>query len=409
MSMFFKVIITLIWITISSMAMANDEMDALLGKVKISLLAHQSNEDRRLAEFVKNGGDKRVSLAVLRRQISLEEQRQEQLLVDFNRLQTERSSLSTELSKRSVELKALFSFARKHAAAMSVKFESALSSARYPQRWALLAFAHQDRVPQLTDLQTLWLLALEEMTATAGVQRYKAPVIANDGSKSPAEIVQLGTFVAMDQRGQYLRFNPDTHTLQVLGKQRRSLTEQAKRYVAGVSPRVMVDPLKGKLLDQQSRIPSFAQRLQQGGLVGYIILCLGTVGILIAIWRVLYMALVSRRLRLQLTCDQPSDANPLGRVLNAARGVTSVERAELLIDKAMLKEIPQLERCHSLVKLLAAVAPLLGLLGTVTGMIETFQSITLLGTSDPKLMAGGISQALITTVMGLCVAIPLLF
>ena len=117
---------------------------------------------------------------------------------------------------------------------------------------------------------------------------------------------------------------------------------------------------------------------------------------------------VNRQLR------EPGNANannPLGRVLLAAgdSGERDIDAIELLLDEAILRETPALQRGLGLLKLLAAVAPLLGLLGTVTGMILTFQSITLFGTGDPKLMAGGISQALVTTVLGLVVAIPLLF
>ncbi|MEC8351463.1 MAG: MotA/TolQ/ExbB proton channel family protein, partial [Pseudomonadota bacterium] len=73
------------------------------------------------------------------------------------------------------------------------------------------------------------------------------------------------------------------------------------------------------------------------------------------------------------------------------------------------REMPKITRNLTLIKIISVVAPLLGLLGTVTGMINTFQAITLFGTGDPKLMAGGISQALVTTVLGLVVAIPTVF
>jgi len=98
-------------------------------------------------------------------------------------------------------------------------------------------------------------------------------------------------------------------------------------------------------------------------------------------------------------------------VLHSVAGIDlhNDELLQLKLDEAVLAEIPALERGNSLIKLLAAIAPLLGLLGTVTGMILTFQAISLFGSGDPKLMAGGISQALVTTVLGLVVAIPLLF
>ena len=111
---------------------------------------------------------------------------------------------------------------------------------------------------------------------------------------------------------------------------------------------------------------------------------------------------------------QPSTDNPLGRVLAAFKGDASrieedAEVAELRISEAVLREVPKLERFQAFLRLAVAAGPLLGLIGTVIGMIITFQSITESGSSDPKLMAAGIGQAMIATVLGLGIAIPLLF
>ena len=146
-------------------------------------------------------------------------------------------------------------------------------------------------------------------------------------------------------------------------------------------------------------------------MIGYIIIAFGALGLLITLWRVIYLVTVNVLMKRQLTrIDQPNDKNPLGRVLLSARGFTKdSDRVQYKLDEAVLAELPRLERSHNLIKLLAAISPLLGLLGTVTGMIVTFQAISLFGSGDPKLMAGGISQALVTTVLGLVMAIPLLF
>jgi biopolymer transport protein ExbB len=113
----------------------------------------------------------------------------------------------------------------------------------------------------------------------------------------------------------------------------------------------------------------------------------------------------------QMNTAELSDDNPLGRVLAVAEksGMEDTDNLELLLDEAITREVPVLEKGLAIIKLIAAIGPLLGLLGTVTGMIVTFQTISLYGSGDPKLMAEGISQALVTTVQGLCVAIPLLF
>jgi biopolymer transport protein ExbB len=91
-------------------------------------------------------------------------------------------------------------------------------------------------------------------------------------------------------------------------------------------------------------------------------------------------------------------------ILHSGGTLVSMEKG---LQEAILQELPKLERFLPTMSILAAVAPLLGLLGTVTGMIDTFRVITVFGAGDPRMMSGGISEALITTQLGLAVAVPL--
>ena len=170
-----------------------------------------------------------------------------------------------------------------------------------------------------------------------------------------------------------------------------------------------IDPSRGAILGLLIQAPSLIERVQQGGLVGYIIILLGLLGALISIERLVTLTDSSRKIRAQLKSETAHEGNALGRVIRVyeENRTADTEALELKLDEAVLREAPVLERWQGWIKVLAAVAPLLGLLGTVVGMIRTFQAITLFGTGDPRLMAGGISQALITTVLGLVVAIPL--
>ncbi|TNE83911.1 MAG: MotA/TolQ/ExbB proton channel family protein, partial [Gammaproteobacteria bacterium] len=164
----------------------------------------------------------------------------------------------------------------------------------------------------------------------------------------------------------------------------------------------------GSLLAALVDSPDWMERWHQGGWIGYLISAVGVLALLLALWRLLVLSGVSRRVNVQLTSDSPSEDNPLGRVLKVGMDNRSMdaESLELKLHEQVLKERPAIESGLNLLKIIAMVAPLMGLLGTVTGMIVTFQSITLFGTGDPKTMAGGISAALVTTVLGLCVAIP---
>jgi biopolymer transport protein ExbB len=155
--------------------------------------------------------------------------------------------------------------------------------------------------------------------------------------------------------------------------------------------------------------PDLKERIAQGGWIGFIILGLGAIGLLLAIQRFIFLGIAGRGIAQQQKQTAPSLKNPLGRILSVySEGMQDIETLSLKLDEAILREIPKIERGLITLAMLAAIAPMLGLLGTVSGMIETFQSITLFGTGDPKLMSGGISQALVTTELGLAVAIPLL-
>ena len=155
--------------------------------------------------------------------------------------------------------------------------------------------------------------------------------------------------------------------------------------------------------------PDARERIEQGGIVGYVILVLGAVGGALAIVRLSIVSLVGRRVAVQKNSSEITAGNPLGRVLGIydQNQEMDVETLELKLDQTIMHEASKLEKLLWLVKVVGVVAPLLGLLGTVTGMIRTFQLITLYGAGDPKLMASGISEALVTTMLGLCVAVPM--
>jgi biopolymer transport protein ExbB len=261
-------------------------------------------------------------------------------------------------------------------------------------------------------LEALWFALQQEMTESGKVVNYRAPVIAADGGEHEQRVVRLGVFNATSG-GRFLRYLPEIGRFQELPRQpaRRyqRLAEALERAPSGMLP-MAIDPSRGAVLGLLMQTPDLLERIQQGRLVGYIIIGIAVIGFLIGVERAFYLAVIGQRTKQQLKSDIPNRNNPLGRVMavyQESRGVDT-ETLELKIDASILKDMPRLQRGLQALRVLAVIAPLLGLLGTVTGLIETFQSITLFGTGDPRLMAGGISQALITTMLGLTVAIPLL-
>ena len=291
-------------------------------------------------------------------------------------------------------------------------------SAQYPQRTAFLDdLAQTESLPDIDTLERLWIDLQREMTETGKVVTFPGRVMAVDGTTNEQPVTRVGPFVAVSEQGQYLHYLPLTFEFQVLPKQPdggEALAEDLAEANEGWWP-MLIDPTRGSILALLEQQPTITDRIKQGGWVGAAIIVLGIAGLMFAAWQLFYLEGVARKVRSQLgRLESPSDDNPLGRILSGyqttiRQGQVDVESLELQLDEAILKETPRLERGQGLLKLLAAVAPLMGLLGTVVGMIATFQAITLFGTGDPKLMAGGISQALVTTVLGLIAAIPLLF
>lgn len=255
---------------------------------------------------------------------------------------------------------------------------------------------------------------LEELDESRKVSRFSAPVVQEDGTTKNQEVIRIGAYGAVSQ-GAFLTYSTEGNVFAT------ALKQPPRRYLASANNfdaadrglvKVMIDPARGQLLSMLTQKPELKERIRQGGIIGYIILGLGGAGLLLCLVRYGYLSLVLSRIKKQ-ACNLKTlkKNNPLGRIAIVYHQIQhkSKEQKEVIWEEAILKEIPRVEKYNTLIKLLAAISPLLGLLGTVTGMIITFQSITLFGTSDPKLMAGGISTALITTVLGLSVAIPLLF
>lgn len=241
---------------------------------------------------------------------------------------------------------------------------------------------------------------------------FDADVITANGETVKQSVTRIGVFNAINENG-FLSFDTELKQLQALGHQPKE-AKMARKYLASTDDVAVfaLDPSRGALLNMSLSSPDLFERVQQGAFVGYVILMIGVIGLFVAVWRLIVLGNINKRVKQQQkTLNNPTDDNPLGRVLISYKAIPSpvnIDVLEAKMDEAILRELPALEMGQTIIKLFAGIAPLLGLLGTVTGMIATFQAITNFGTGDPKLMAGGISQALVTTVEGLVVAIPLL-
>ena len=302
-----------------------------------------------------------------------------------------------------------------------VTFESSLTAAEFGKdREEFLKnltkkMGESTQLPTISEIERVWYEIMREMKATGEVSRFSATVINVDGTQTECDVVRVGVYNAVCG-SKYLEYVPAKGQYQFLARQpagrytssagRVSGADASSGYVSfSVDPS---GPSGGALLANLVQNPSLWERIQQGGIIGYIILAIGGITLIYAIYKYTMLWVMSRAVHSQLSTDAPSDSNPLGRVLKVGKThmKDEIDRLELKLAEAIMGERPAIERGISFVKIVSVVAPLAGLLGTVTGMIITFQQITLFGTGDPKIMAGGISQALVTTVLGLVVAIP---
>lgn len=387
-------------------------LSQLLEEVRRGSQAQRAEDAEREKEFRAAKDKQQELLAAARARKATAEARSKQLEAVFEEKEQMLPELQESLRLRLGTLGELFGVVRQVAGDTGGFVRGSLVSTQIPNRTVFLdALSSSTELPSLEDLETLWFTLQQEMTETGRVTRFRQNVVGVDGVEGEREVVRIGVFNAISG-GNFLRLDDNTGKLVELARQPQPRHRATARAFAaaqsGLNP-MSIDPSRGTILSMLVQSPTLEERIRQGGLVGYIIIGLGAVGLLLAIYRFVYLGLVGRKIVGQARREEADTGNPLGRILAvySENRSADVETLELKLDEAILRETPALERGNALVRVLSVVAPLLGLLGTVTGMIQVFQQIQLYGTGDPKLMAGGISMALVTTVLGLVMAIPL--
>ncbi|KUO23525.1 MotA/TolQ/ExbB proton channel family protein [Vibrio cholerae] len=349
-----------------------------------------------------------------------------ELLAERNRLQKEADQLSSQFSDNENTLARLEETLRLETGSLGEMFGVVRQNAKELQSeldqsvTGVELRAHQQSIddvvaaktlPSMAQLRGLWQAMSEEIRASGQVQTTEIQWLNGQGETQTVPALRLGSLGLISEQG-YVKW--DNARQQALSYQQLPSNfptfSHIRTLVDGDVVTMKVDPSRGVLLEQLALTPTLSQRLQAGGVIGNVILVLLGVGLIIALYRGAILATLRQKIKAQLKNPEQPGNNPLGRILAVynKEQQRSVEALELRLLEAVVDEQNHLETGLSMLKLLAALAPMLGLLGTVTGMIETFQVITQFGNGDPKVMAGGISMALVTTVEGLIAAIPLL-
>ena len=386
----------------------------LLKTVKAESIVESKENKQREAEFRADRNQQAALLKQARAELQATTERGEQLKATFDANDKQLTELTETLRQRSGTLGEMFGVVRQYAGEFKGLFAASQNAVQFPERNALLTkLAESKELPSTQELEGFWHTILQQVIVSGNTTTAPATVVYGEGKEAVRDVTLVGEFNAIAD-GKYVTYVPQTGKFEELSRQP---TKNIMRNVPGFEAAngsyepLFIDPSRGVILSLLVQSPTVQERIDQGGLVGYVILGMGALGALIALFCFLRLTVIGAKMRKQAKSDKVLDGNPLGEIMEAYQGHKgdNLEDLEAKMDEVILRNAPSIERFVGSIKLFASVAPLLGLLGTVMGMIGTFQAITLFGTGDPKLMAGGISEALVTTMLGLVVAIPLLF
>ena len=395
-------------------------VEALLMLVKEGKTKEQSENSQREAKFLANKNKQAETLAAEKRELARQERIADQLEAEYKKneeiLRVKEEAYQKELGS----LVELFGHLQSSAGEAAVQFSGSLTSPQFGlERVNFLndltsKMSETTELPTIREIEGLWYELQREMVASGQVVSFDTTVVDVDGESSTCKVTRVGLFNAVCD-GKYLEYVSATGQFAFLPRQPVGRFTKTAKKVGNADPGDQVKfgidptgPTGGSLLANLIQTPSLAERAAQGREVGYAIIFVGLIGIGIAFWKLWSLFMLGKAVKAQSGSKTLDVRNPLGRVLKVGEDnfKKDIDTLELKLAEAIMAERPSIERGIGAVRIISVVAPLAGLLGTVTGMIVTFQMITLYGTGDPKLMAGGISQALVTTVLGLLVAIP---
>jgi len=401
----------------ASLAQQATSLDDLLNQLEQGKVAQSKQNKNREAEFKAKVNQQQSMLNDITSQRNSALTLSSNLEAMFAENEVQLANSTDALGKRLGELKELFGVLQQVSGDTRSKFQTSVISAQIPGRGDFLdefaqSMGSTSKLASIEEIERLWFELQREMTQSGKIHTFNREVVLANGERINTDVTRVGGFNLV-ANGKYLEYIDETGSVAEL------IRQPANRYLSTVdalttskeTTAFALDPTGGSILSLLVQAPDTRERIDQGGVVGYIILAIGAVGLLIALIRLISLISVGAKVNRQLKSDVASNDNPLGRVMQVKDDNPGLdtETLELKLSESILRELPKLSSMLTLIKIISVVAPLIGLLGTVTGMINTFQAITLFGTGDPKLMAGGISQALVTTVLGLVVAIPMVF
>lgn len=398
-------------------------IQGLLQLVEQGRTTEQGVNAKREADFLANKNQQAAKLAAEKRELARQEKIADQLEAEYKKNDAILVVKEAAYKKELGSLVELFGHLQSSAGEASALFADSLTSAQYGRdRETFLndlssKMSSATELPTIRELEGLWYELQREMVAGSEVVSFNANVITLDGESIDCKVTRVGLYNAICD-GNYLEYIGSKGQYAFLGKQpegryvstakKLSNAEVGEVVKFGVDP---TGPVGGSLLANLIQNPSLMERVNQGREVGYIIIFVGLIGIAIAFWKLFTLYTMGVAVSKQTKSKTIDKSNPLGRVLAAGEEHMGkdIETLELRLAEAIMAERPAIERGIPVVKIISVVAPLAGLLGTVTGMIEVFQVMAFTGGGDARSMAGGVSKATLPTMAGMTTALSGVF
>lgn len=381
----------------------NIEINELLELVKTNKSIFLNEDNKRLNSFITKVSDRQALLDDAKTKLANEIDRNINLEASFEQNEKTLAELEEKLEIKVGVLGELFGVTRQYAGELLAASENSVVFYEFPNRPEVLKDIGQEKVHNLDQLENLWISYFDEIVAGSEIKNFEATITAPNGENIVGEVTRYGLFSA-SYDGKFVKPVSSLNSFQLLAKQPENTFTKtlSKHKRADEYTNVSIDPTRGFLLSLYLDKANWFERIAQGKSIGFVIIFIGFIGLAFSIFKIIKLREYSNEVLNDKTDNIPSKMESL------IKDGASRESKENIIDEFIINYSSKIEWGNNWVKFFAAVAPLLGLLGTVIGMIETFQAITLFGTGDPKQMAGGISQALVTTMLGLIVAAPLL-
>ena len=382
----------------------NIEINELLELVKTNKSIFLNEDNKRLNSFITKVSDRQALLDDAKTKLANEIDRNINLEASFEQNEKTLAELEEKLEIKVGVLGELFGVTRQYAGELLAASENSVVFYEFPNRPEVLKDIGQEKVHNLDQLENLWISYFDEIVAGSEIKNFEATITAPNGENIVGEVTRYGLFSA-SYDGKFVKPVSSLNSFQLLAKQPENTFTKtlSKHKRADEYTNVSIDPTRGFLLSLYLDKANWFERIAQGKSIGFVIIFIGFIGLAFSIFKIIKLREYSNEVLNDKADNIPSQMESL------IKDGASRESKENIIDEFIINYSGKIEWGNNWVKFFAAVAPLLGLLGTVIGMIETFQAITLFGTGDPKLMAGGISQALVTTMLGLIAAVPLLF